>query len=151
MLCGAAGAGACGQTHDHRQGNVAAEHVAHFGRLVDQLVHTDGQKVVEHQLSNRTEAGCRAADGAADDGAFGNRGIAYTLGSELIEHAGADTEAAAECTDVFTEQDHSRVFAHPDGHCLADGFTVSHHLTHLSRTSALISEYTSTTALSSGA
>jgi len=139
VLGGAAGAAAGGQTHHHGQVYLAAEHIAHLCGLVHQLIHTDGKEVVEHQLSDRAQAGGSGANGGTDDGALGNGGIAHALGSELVEHAGGHAEAAAESAYIFTEKNNVGILAHPDAHCLADGFSISHH-THLTRTSSTISE-----------
>src|SRR5262249_59727176 len=46
----------------------AAEHVAEFGSLVEDLVHTDPEEVHEHQLGDRPEARGRGAYSRADEG-----------------------------------------------------------------------------------
>ena len=139
MLRRGTGTRAGGHTQYHGHRDLAAEHITHLRRLIDQLVHADGQKVAEHQLGDGPQSGRRRADRAADDGAFGDRRVAHSIRAELIYHSGADTEAAAERADVFAEQYDVGVFTHPYAHALADAFSVSHHF-HLSRTSSTISE-----------
>ena len=93
-----------GQADDHGHGNLAAEHIAHLGGLVDELVHADGEEVAEHQLGYGPQARGRRADGAAYYRALGDGRIAHALGAELVEHAHGHAEAAAELADVLAEE-----------------------------------------------
>ena len=52
MLRRGTGTRAGGHTQYHGHRDLAAEHITHLRRLIDQLVHADGQKVAEHQLGD---------------------------------------------------------------------------------------------------
>ena len=127
------------QTHHHRQRYLAAEHIAHFGGLVYQLIHADGQKVTEHQLGDGAEPRGRGADGGADDGPLADRSIAHTFFAELIKHSGGYAEASSESAHVLAEQQHVGILTHPDAHGFTDGFCITHFF-HLARTSSTMSE-----------
>ena len=53
MLRRTAGGRATGHTDYNRNGNVAAEHIAHLGRLIDQLIHHAEQEIAILQVGHR--------------------------------------------------------------------------------------------------
>ena len=70
MLAGRAEARAVHRADHHRGHGIAAEHVAKFGGLIEDLVQADAHEVDEHQLGDRTQPGGGRADCSADVGAF---------------------------------------------------------------------------------
>jgi len=139
VLCGGADTGTGGQTHHHGHGDLAPEHVAHLSRLIDQLVHADGQKVDKHQLCDGAQTGGSSTNGHADDGAFRDGSVLDALAAELMKHTGGNAKAAAESANVFAEQQDIGVLTHPDAHALTNCFSIGHRF-HLTRTSSTISE-----------
>ena len=130
------GTGACtgSGAHDHRHLHLAAEHEAHLGRFVDQLVKADAHEVGEHQLHNGTHARHGGADAGADVGLLGDGGVHDPILAELFQHAAGDAEGTAVLRDILAH--HKDVFvtlhflAHGvvDGLCVCDLFHSSHGL-----------------------
>ena len=94
MLGGAAKSGADAGQHGERDLDLAAEHVPHFGGVVQQLVHADAHEVHEHQLGHGPHAGGGSADGRAHKGRLGKGSVQHPLVAELLEaHGGAEGAA----------------------------------------------------------
>ena len=112
---------------DHqRHLDLAAEHVAHLGDLVDDLVHADAGEVDEHDLGHGHEAGERGAEGGADDRGLGDRGVDQALPAELVEEALRDGHGAAELPDVLADHEHPFVPAELLAQREADRLAVAH-------------------------
>ena len=69
------------QHHEHI--DLAAHHVVHLGRLVDDLVVADPDEVDEREIDDRTQSGHRGADGRADKAHLGDRGVDDPVLAEL--------------------------------------------------------------------
>ena len=105
VLGGRADAGALGHAQHHRDLGLAAEHEAHLGGLVEELVERHADEVDEHELGNGTQASGGGAGGAADDRAFADRGVPDAFLAELIEEALGHAEAAAELANVLADDE----------------------------------------------
>ena len=124
MLRGGAEAGADHGADDQRDGRLAAEHVAHLGCLVRDLIQADAQEADEHQLDNRAHARRGRADARSDKRRFGDRRIAYAVTTELVDQSLGDAQHATPrvklgriialrgASDVFAHQEHARIAAH---------------------------------------
>ena len=95
VLGGAAEPRADAGEHDERNLDLPAEHVAHLGGVVEQLVHADADEIDEHQLGDGAHTGGSGADGGAHEGSFGERGVQHALVAELLNQAAGGAERAA--------------------------------------------------------
>ena len=75
----------CAQHHRHFE--LAAGHVVNLRRLIDQLVHRQGDKIAEHDVDDRTHAGHRRADTDTGDAGFGDRRVDDAFGAEFFDQA----------------------------------------------------------------
>ena len=119
--------------HDEGHLDLAAEHVAHLGGVVEKLVHADADEVHEHQLGDGAHAGGGGADGGADEGGFGERGVQHALVAELLDQAARGAEraapgvndaqvlAAGAAGDLLAHDDDGFVAAHLLGESFVDG------------------------------
>ena len=112
--------GADRQRHLH----LAAGHRPVLRRLVDELLHREGQEVLVHDLDDRAHALHRGADAGADDRHLGDRCVADALGPELGEHALRDAHRAAHLGDVLAHDEDVVVGAHRARERVADRFAV---------------------------
>ena len=110
-----------GRAQHHGHFPLAARHVVDFGRLVDHLVHGQGDEVAEHDVHDGPQAGHGRADGDAGKARLGNRRIQHALGAELLHQPGEDLERRAGLRHIFPDDEDARVAAHLFG----QGFTES--------------------------
>src|SRR5580693_433792 len=107
---------------DERRLGLAAEHVAELGRLIEDLVEADAEKIAEHQLGDRAQPGDRGAGGGSHDRRLGDRGVddpaLAEFAKEPFRHAehtaigvALPLRAGAPC-DVLADHDNARVAAH---------------------------------------
>ena len=127
-------------SHHQRGSGLATEHVAELGSLVVERVVGDSEEVHEHQLCDRPQSGQCGSGSHSDDRGFGDRGIDYTLRSELRPQSLGDTQDTAKCLDllrlqigigtgmptpyVLTDENDARVALHFLGDGLFDGLAV---------------------------
>ncbi len=122
MLRRGAAPGADHCADDERRLGLAAEHVAELGRLIEDLVEADAEKIAEHQLGDRAQPGDRGAGGGSHDRRFGDRGVddpaLAEFAKEPFRHAehtaigvALPLRAGAPC-DVLADHDNARVAAH---------------------------------------
>ncbi len=130
----------------HGCSRLAAEHVAEFGGLVENLVEADTHEINEHQVGDGAEASRGGAGGSAYERAFGDGCVQDAVAAEFGEQALGDAEGAAPGVvltggagtpgDVFAHQHHCRIAVHfvtqgfVDG--LAEGF-LAHRASALSK------------------
>ena len=114
VLGGVAAAAALLGPNDHRQGDFAAEHVAHLGGLVGDRLHAEAQKVGVHDLADWAGAGRGGANGQRGDRFLGDRRVANSLEAELVDQSlgYAKDAAAAPDGDVLAEDENGRVAPH---------------------------------------
>jgi hypothetical protein len=112
MLRAGIDAAAMRHAHHHRHRNLAAEHEARLGGLIDQRVHGERDEVHEHDFDHRPQAGHGDPDGGADNGGFGNRRVAHPLGAELFQEPAGDAERATRLCDILAEQDNRGILSH---------------------------------------
>ena len=61
---------------DHQRGlGLAAEHIAKFRRLIEDLIEAHAHEVDEHQLADRAQPRSRRADCGTDEARFADRGV----------------------------------------------------------------------------
>src|SRR3954465_14110775 len=106
MLTGGADAGPnLGPDGDWALG-LPAEHIAEFGALVEDLVHTAAKEVDEHQLGNRSQAGSGRSDRRADETCLGDRGVEHPVAAELLDETLGDPHRPAPGIVVHEVIDH---------------------------------------------
>ena len=110
-----------------------AEHVAHLGGVVEELVHADADKVDEHQLGDGAHAGGSSANGGAHECGLRQRGVQDALVAELLDEAAGGAEGSAPgvddaqmlatgaAGDFLAHDDDGRVAAHLLGQGFVDG------------------------------
>jgi hypothetical protein len=96
----------------HRHVDLASEHVADLGRVVDDLVVRDKGEVDGHHLDDRPQAEHRRPDGGADDDLLRDRSVDDALGTEPVQQPFGDAICATEHADVLTDQEHGVVAFH---------------------------------------
>ena len=77
--------GADGGADHHRDFCLAAEHVAHLGRLIVQFVQADAHEVGEHDLHDRTQPRSGGAHSEPHDRRFGNWRVHNAFLAELLQ------------------------------------------------------------------
>jgi len=97
---------------DQRDGKLPVEHVADFGRVVDDGVHGQEGEVDRHDLGDRAQAGHGRADRRAGDGHLRDRRVAHAPGTELVEEAARHGVGAAPHADFFAHDEHALVALH---------------------------------------
>ncbi len=95
-----------GADRDRHVGS-AAGHVAQLCGVVGDLVHADGEEVIDHDFGDRPQTGQRCADGSADDGLLGNRRRPHPVQPVLRRQAGRGFDyAARRIMNVLAQQEH---------------------------------------------
>ena len=112
MLGRRAHARALGHAQHHGHLGLAAEHIVHFGGLVEQLVHGHANEIHKHEFRNGAQARGGSAGGSAHNGALGNGGIAHTALAEGVEQALGYAEATAKLAHILTDDEHVFVPLH---------------------------------------
>ena len=139
MLTRRPGAAARGGPEHHGHLGLAAEHVAHLGGLVHQLIHTDGDEVGELDFGHGTHSGNRRADGRPHDGRLADGSVPNALGPEFLDHPHRNPEGPAVNPDIFAHHEHRLIPAHFDAERLAYRFGVGY-LPHAYTSSAMVSK-----------
>ena len=105
---------ACAGRHaDHqRHAELAARHVAHRGRVVEDLIEREQAEIHRHHLDDRAHAGHGRADPRPDEAGLRERRVANALGAELVQQALAHGVAAAIAADILAHQEDAGVAAH---------------------------------------
>ena len=104
-----------GRSHDHRDRELAAGHVAELGRLVHKLVHALEEKIGVLHVGDGPHAEHRRADSRPCDRFFTDRRIDHPLVAELLHQAEVNAEGAAETAlhpDVLANEKNFRIAAH---------------------------------------
>ena len=112
--------------HDERHAGLAAEHVARFRRLVDELVDGAEREVGEAHLDDRPRAHHGGADRGAHDAGLRDRRVGDALRPELLDEALVLAEHAA-AAEILADRPHGRVAPHLLGDRGAGGLGVAHH------------------------
>ena len=97
-------AGASGHADDHGHLDLAPEHVADLGCVVDDLVVGDQREVDRHHLHDWAQAEHGGAYGRADDDLLGDWLVDHALRPELFEQSFRDAVRAAELAYVLADQ-----------------------------------------------
>ena len=106
----------------HRHLELAAGHIVGLGRLVDELVHRQRDKVAEHNVHNRAHPGDRGTNTEASNTRFGDGRIDDALCAEFIDHAGEHFEDGAGFSHILADDKDARIAAHLFADRLADCF-----------------------------
>src|SRR6185312_1722902 len=85
---------------------------ARFRDLVGDVVEAHREKIREHDLGDRLEAGHRRAHRGAEDGLLGDRRVAHTQWTELLIEPDGRLEYAAGLGYVLAEEHHVVVARH---------------------------------------
>ncbi len=120
MLRGGTACGTERRPQDHRHFELPARHVVNLRRLIDHLVHRQGDKIAEHDVDHRAHAGHRRADADAGDARFRNRRIDHTLGAEFLHQPRENFERRAGFRNVFADDKNRRIPAHLFGEGFID-------------------------------
>jgi len=112
MLGGCADPSALGHAQHHGHLGLAAKHVVHLGGLVKELVERHADKVHKHEFGYGAQTCGSRTGGRADDGAFGNGGVAHAALAKLVKKALGYAKAAAKLANVFTNDEHVFVPLH---------------------------------------
>ena len=125
VLRGGTRAGTGRETHHHRNRNLAAQHEAHLGGLVDDLLHGERGEIGKLELENGTQAGQRRTHGDAGAAQFGNRRVHDTVGTETLDQIAGDLEGAAIDADILAHQEDALILLHGDRHGFLDGLGIA--------------------------
>jgi hypothetical protein len=83
-----------------------------LGRLVDQLVHDDGQEIAEHDVDDRPQTGHGGADAEAGEAGFRDRRVDDAILAELFDQSGEHLErrpASATSSPIRTTSGSRRI------------------------------------------
>ena len=125
VLRGRARAGTGGKAHHDWHRNFAAEHEAHLGCLVDDLLHRQRREIRELEFEDRPQAGHRRADCDARAAKLGDRRVHHAVGAEALDEVARHLEGAAIDADVLAHQEDALVGFHGDRHGLLDGLRIA--------------------------
>ncbi len=123
VLGGHPQAAAAGAAHHDGQLGLAAEHVAHLGHLVNDLVEGNKEEVYEHDLHHRPQAGGGRPHGQAEDGRFGDGSVNHPLGPEPLKQAQGDPHGGMLAHVLAGDEDGGVAF-----HLLLEGFIEGHEI-----------------------
>ena len=98
-------AGAGGRADHERHADLAAEHLAHLGRVVHDHVHGHEDEVDRHDLDDRPQAEHRGAHAGADEALLGDRRLAHAPRAVLRVEAGRDLVGALEAADLLAHEE----------------------------------------------
>ena len=112
VLRRAAEAGAGRHAEHHRHRHRAAEHVAQFRRLIDDLLHRQHREIAELEFVDRPHAGQRRADREPRAAEFGDRRVEHAVGAVALDKVARHLERAAVEADVLAHQEHAGVGVH---------------------------------------
>src|SRR5205807_9176617 len=101
MVVAALDAAADGSADDDRRRVLPAGPVAQLPQLVHDLIEGGIDEVAELHFGHGPQPVERHPDGGADDPAFRERRVDYSIGTELLVEAGGGAEHAAELPDVL--------------------------------------------------
>ena len=124
MLGGELFAPAGRHANDDRHVEQAAGHMEDGRRVVKDLIGGEQAEVDGHDFDNGPHAVHGGADARASKAGLGQGRIDDAHGTELIEHAFADSEAAAVTPDIFADEEDTLIIAHRVAERLAHSFTV---------------------------
>ena len=93
---------------DQRHLCLAAEHVADFCGVVDDLVHGQEGKIDRHQLCNRPQTRHGCTDGRPDDQALGNGHVNHALLTEFCIEPLGYFKCTAVQADIFAQDETPR-------------------------------------------
>ena len=95
--------------HDHR--HFAAPAIADLRGVVDELIESGGDEIVELHFADRPQPGQRGADAHAEHGAFGERRVADAIAVLLEQRAQQQERVAVLAADVLAVDEHARIGA----------------------------------------
>ena len=124
VLGSGAPAGAALGADRQRHLELAAAHRPVLRRLVDELLHREGQEVLVHDLDDGAHPLHRGADPRADDRHLRDRRVSDPLRPELVEHPLRDAHRAAHLGDVLAHDEDVVVLAHRARERVAHGLAV---------------------------
>ena len=93
--------------HDHR--HVAAPAIANLRGVVDELIESGRDEIVELHLADRPQPRERGADADAEHGALGERRVADAIAIFLEQRAQQQERVAVLSADVFAVDEHARI------------------------------------------
>ena len=106
---------------DDGQVDLSAEHIAHLGRLADELVHAYPHEAGQ-ALDDGAHPHCCRAHGCAEEGVFRQGAVTHPLAAELLEQPAR--RAVDALLDVFAHDEDALIKAHLLPHRLVDGLGV---------------------------
>ena len=109
----------------HRQGCLPAEHVAHHGKMVEDLVHRDIGEVDGHQFRHWPQLAEGRAGGETDDGRFGDGRVEDALRPELLEQTARHLERALIFGHILPKDHDGFVALHLLEERLVDGVAIA--------------------------
>ena len=117
----AAGGAAAGQAHGDGAGDIRAPEKR--GRLVHDLVETDGGEIRKLHFDDRAQAFDGGADGEAHHGVFADGGIQHATG-KFFGEIFSGFEGAAERADILAVDEHAGIILQRARLRLPDGFQI---------------------------
>ena len=93
--------------HDHR--HRTAPPVANLGRVVDELIETTRDEVVELHLADRPLTGKRRTDAHAQHAALGDRRVDDAIAELFEQRAEQQKRVAVSAADVLAVDEHARI------------------------------------------
>ena len=136
MLCGRTHPGSNCGSNCKRNLDVPSRHIAQFGGLVHDLIHTNSEKADVHKLSDRPKSRQCGTERSPDESRLGNGSIDDSLRSKLLNQSLCDPKRSAPSIDlrristctssqIFPDENHTWVFAHHQSQALIYRLTVS--------------------------
>ena len=92
-----------------------------FRRLINQLVHRQGNKIAEHDVDHRAHAGHGSANANTGNASLGDRRIDHAFRAEFFHQSRKDFKRRPRLGDIFADDKYSRVSAHLFGQRFVDG------------------------------
>ncbi len=109
-----------GATEDDWDIELAARHVAHVGRVVDNLIEGHEREVERHELDDGPEPVHRRPNAEPRKSELTNRRVDDPVGPEVIEHALAYLVGAIVLGHLFPNEEDVVVALHFLGHCFPE-------------------------------
>src|SRR5579875_287163 len=112
MLCALPPTAPDDATYDQRHMQRATEHIAAFGRDVDELVHTEQKEVHANMHMDGAHSGKGGADGHSGHPIFGKRGVENAVCAEFLRQSFCGAVDAAKIVYALSQNQHTGVACH---------------------------------------
>ena len=104
--------GACRHPDHQWHGKLPARHMAQQRGGIDNLVECQQAEVDRHDFDDGAHASQRRTDAGTYEAEFGQRGVAYPVGAELLQQTLGHRVSTAVAAYVFAHQKYPRVRQH---------------------------------------